>query len=103
MNVKSALFALATVAALSGQAAFAGDMNDFDVNRTVTPSTATREAVVAELKAAQAQGLVRAGDVVVAPVANLESTRSKAEVRAEARTALRAQRGHAVPTTDINS
>lgn len=103
MNAKASLLALVAIAALSSQAAFAGDMNDFDLTRAPVASTATREAVRADLKAAQSQGLVESGDVVTAPEASFQSARTKAEVRAEGAAAARAQHRGFVATTDVNS
>lgn len=102
MNAKSSLLALVAVAALSSQAAFAGDMNDFDVAPTPAASTTTREAVRADLQAAQSQGLIETGDAVAAPGASFQSARTKAEVRAEGAAAARAQHRGFVATTDIN-
>jgi hypothetical protein len=102
MRSQSKLFAAAAAAmiALTSQA-FAGDLLEADLARPQASTSVSREAVRAELKEAQAQGTVQAGDVVQAPDVQSESLRSAQEVRAEGRTALRAQRNGAVDTTLI--
>ena len=74
---------IAAALAFSG-AAFANDVdpNGFEKQHFVT--SASRAAVVADLKQAQAQGLLPTGELGV-KVAPQGSTKSRAEVAAEAR------------------
>lgn len=74
---------LAATLALSG-VAFANDVDPNGFEKQHFISSASRAAVVADLKAAQAEGLLPVGELGV-KVAPQASTKSRAEVAADAR------------------
>lgn len=81
MNVQRLIAALAVLAATGS--VFAGDVDPFPKQQPPV-STKTRAEVQAELAQARAQGWVTGGEEPDYPKIQVKSTRSRAEVRAEA-------------------